>query len=150
MKKINQTTIIAGRKISEILTRFQKKIKEPRSNIDGKRVARIVNDFLKINCSFKNAKNELKKFEVKYNLNLKINNFDIFNLKFKNNDTIFSTNTGRNTEYYTGLIFEIYKKSKNLNLASGGRYDNLMQTLGAKTKVPAIGGAINYDNLLKL
>jgi len=25
-----------------------------------------------------------------------------------------------------------------------------MQTLGAKTKVPAIGGAINYDNLLKL
>ena len=47
-------------------------------------------------------------------------------------------------------IFEIYKKSKNLNLASGGRYDNLMQTLGAKTKVPAIGGAINYDNLLKL
>jgi hypothetical protein len=25
-----------------------------------------------------------------------------------------------------------------------------MQILGANTKVPAIGGAINYDNLLKL
>jgi hypothetical protein len=25
-----------------------------------------------------------------------------------------------------------------------------MQTLGAKTKVAAIGGAINYDNILKL
>jgi hypothetical protein len=25
-----------------------------------------------------------------------------------------------------------------------------MQTLGSNTKVPAIGGAINYDNLLKL
>jgi len=25
-----------------------------------------------------------------------------------------------------------------------------MQTLGAKNKIPAIGGAINYDNLLKL
>ena len=150
MKKLNQNTTIAGRKTSEILSRFQKKIKEPRSNIDGKKVVSIVKEFLKINCSFKNAKNELKKFEAKNNLNLKLNNFDIFNLKFKNSDTIFSTNIGRNTEYYTGLVFEIYKKSKNLNLASGGRYDNLMQTLGANTKVAAIGGAINYDNLLKL
>ena len=150
MKKLSQTGIVAGRKISEILSRFEKKIKEPIANIDGKKVARIVGQFLKINCPFKNAKSELKKFEIKNNLNLKLDNFDIFNLKFKNNDTIFSTNIGRNAEYYTGLVFEIHKKSKNLNLASGGRYDNLMQTLGAKNKIPAIGGAINYDNLLKL
>jgi hypothetical protein len=26
----------------------------------------------------------------------------------------------------------------------------LMQTLGSIKKIPAIGGAINYDNLLKL
>lgn len=150
MRKLNQNSMIAGRKISEILSRFQKKIKEPRSQINGKRIARIVNDFLKINCSFKNAKNELRKFEEKNNLNLKLNNFDIFNLRFKNNDIYFSSNIGRNAEYYTGLVFEIYKKSKSLNLASGGRYDNLMQTLGASKKIPAIGGAINYDNLLKL
>jgi ATP phosphoribosyltransferase regulatory subunit len=150
MTKLNPNTIIAGRKISEILNRFQKKIKEPRSNIDGKKIAKIVNEFLKINCAFKNAKNVIRKFESKNNLNLKLDTFDIFHLKLKNSDTIFSTNIGRNTEYYTGLVFEIFKKSKNINLASGGRYDNLMQTLGAKTKVPAIGGAINYDNLLKL
>ena len=129
---------------------FQKKIKEPRSNIDGKRVARIVNNFLKINCPFGKAKNELRKFETENNLNLKLDNFNIFNLNLKNNDVYFSTNTGRNVEYYTGLVFEILKKSKNLNLASGGRYDNLMQTLGSIKKIPAIGGAINYDNLLKL
>ena len=150
MKKLSQTGIVAGRKISEILSRFEKKIKEPRSDIDGKTVTKIVGEFLKINCPFKNAKSELKKFEIKNNLNLKLENFDIFNLKFKNNDTLFSTNIGRNAEYYTGLVFEINKKSKNINLASGGRYDNLMQTLGAKNKIPAIGGAINYDNLLKL
>jgi ATP phosphoribosyltransferase regulatory subunit len=150
MKKLKPTKMIAGRKISEILKRFKKKIKEPRSNIDGERVVRILNEFLKINCSLKNAKSELQKFEKKNNLNLKLNKFDIFNLKLKNNDTFFSTSIGRNAEYYTGVVFEIYKKSKNINLASGGRYDNLMQTLGAKTKVPAIGGAINYDNLLKL
>jgi len=150
MKKLNQTGKVSGRKISEILNRFEKKIKEPRSNIDGKRVARIVSEFLKINCSFENAKSELKKFEIKNNLNLKLDSLDIFNLKFKKNNIFLSTNIGRNAEYYTGLVFEIYKKSKNLSLASGGRYDNLMQTLGAKNKIPAIGGAINYDNLLKL
>jgi ATP phosphoribosyltransferase regulatory subunit len=150
MKKLNKNEKIAGRKINEILNRFEKKIKEPRSNINGTSVSRIIRDFLKINCSFKNAKNELKKFEIKNKVNLKLKKFDIFDLKLKNDDAIFSTNIGRSTEYYTGLVFEIYKKSKNLNLASGGRYDNLMQTLGAKTKVSAIGGAINYDNILKL
>ena len=150
MKKLKQNEKIAGRKINEILNRFEKKIKEPRSNINGARVAQIIRDFLNINCPLKNAKNELKKFEIKNKINLKLNQFDVFDLKLKNNDTMFSANIGRSAEYYTGLVFEIYKKSKSLNLASGGRYDNLMQTLGAKTKVAAIGGAINYDNILKL
>ena len=150
MKKLDQNSMIAGRKISEILKKFEKKIKEPRSNIDGKRVARIIDEFFKINCSLKNAKSELKNFEAKNNLNLKLDRFDIFNLKFKNDDVLFSSNIGRNAEYYTGLVFEIFKKSKNLNIASGGRYDNLLKTLGASTRVPAIGGAINFDNLLKL
>ena len=150
MKKLKPNEKIAGRKINEILNRFEKKIKEPRSNINGARVIKIIKDFLKIKCPFKDAKNKLKKFEIKNNVNLQLNQFDIFNLKLKNNDAIFSTNIGRNAEYYTGLVFEIYEKSKNINLASGGRYDNLLQTLGAKTKIPAIGGAINYDNILKL
>jgi ATP phosphoribosyltransferase regulatory subunit len=150
MKEIKQNNKIAGRKVSEILNRFEKKIEEPRSNINGVRVAQIIRDFLKINCLFKNAKNELKKFEIKNKINLKLNQFDVFDLKLKNKDAMFSTNIGRSAEYYTGLVFEIYKKSKSINLASGGRYDNLMQTLGAKTKVAAIGGAINYDSILKL
>ena len=150
MKKLKKNGKIAGRKINEILNRFEKKIKEPRSNINGARVAKIIRDFLNINCSLKNAKNELKKFEIKNKVNLKLDQFDVFDLNIKNNDAMFSANIGRSAEYYTGLVFEIYKKSKSLNLASGGRYDNLMQTLGAKNKVPAIGGAINYDNILKL
>ena len=71
-------------------------------------------------------------------------------MKIKNKDVFFSSNIGRNAEYYTGIVFEIYKKSKNINLASGGRYNNLLQILGSKKNIPAIGGAINYDNLLKI
>jgi ATP phosphoribosyltransferase regulatory subunit len=150
MKKLKQNNKIAGRQINEILKRFEKKLEEPRSNIKGVEIAKIIRDFLKIKCSFKNAKNELKKFEFKNKINLKLKQFDIFDYKLKNKNSIFSTNIGRSTEYYTGFVFEIYKKSKYLNLASGGRYDNLMQSLGAKKKIAAIGGAINYDNILKL
>jgi len=150
MKKLNKDQKIAGRKISQILKRFEKKISEPRSNIDGKKISKILKEYLRIECKLKDAKQILNKFEIKHKLNLKLENFNLFKLNIKNRETIFSTNTGRSVEYYTGLVFEIYKKSKKLNLASGGRYDNLMQILGAKRKIPAIGGAINYDNLLKI
>ena len=106
-----------------------------------------MNNFLKINCPFGKAKNELRKFEAENNLNLKLDNFNIFNLNLKNNDVYFSTNTGRNVEYYTGLVFEILKKSKNLNLASGGRYDNLMKQLGGPD-LSAIGFALGLERIL--
>ena len=57
---------------------------------------------------------------------------------------------GRTTEYYSGIIFEVVKKSNGLNLASGGRYNGLMQILGSKKNIPATGGAINYDNIIRL
>tara|TARA_A100001011_G_scaffold157832_1_gene166325 strand:- start:1646 stop:2692 length:1047 start_codon:yes stop_codon:yes gene_type:complete len=150
MKKLDRNRKVAGRKISDILKRFEKKIIEPRSEINGKKISKIVKEYLQINCKLKNAKYELKKFETKYKLNLKLDKFEIFNLKIKNKDVFFSSNIGRNAEYYTGIVFEIYKKSKNINLASGGRYNNLLQILGSKKNIPAIGGAINYDNLLKI
>tara|TARA_A100001015_G_scaffold252242_1_gene291720 strand:+ start:360 stop:1406 length:1047 start_codon:yes stop_codon:yes gene_type:complete len=150
LKKQNKNQKIAGRKISEILKRFEKKINEPRSEIDGKKISRIVKEYLNINCSFDKGKHIIKNFEKKYKLDLKLSKFNIFELNIKNNDIIFSTSIGRGAEYYTGLVFEIYKKSKKINLASGGRYDNLLQILGSKKKIPAIGGAINYDNLLKI
>ncbi len=150
MKKLDAKKKIAGRKISEILRRFEKKIKEPRSNIDGNRISKIVKEYLKINCELKDSKKILSQFEKQYKLNLNLKNFNLDEIGIKNKKIIFSTNIGRNLEYYSGLVFEINKNSNNLNLASGGRYDNLMQTLGAKRKIPAIGGAINYDNLLKI
>ena len=49
MKKRDQDKVIAGRKISEILKRFDNKIKDPRPFVDGKRIVKIIKSFLKIN-----------------------------------------------------------------------------------------------------
>jgi ATP phosphoribosyltransferase regulatory subunit len=50
----------------------------------------------------------------------------------------------RNLDYYTGMVFEVLPQNHDnaKPLVGGGRYDGLMQKLGAKTEVPAVGFAI--------
>ena len=110
MKKMEQNKIIAGRSISEILKRFDKKIKDPRSFSEGKQIAKIIRSFLKINCKLTLLDEKLLDF-VKKN-NLKKNIFKEFksikNLKKLNQEVYFITNFGRNIEYYNGLVFEVF------------------------------------------
>ena len=73
-------------------------------------------------------------------------------LSKKDYKIVFSTNFGRDIEYYTGMVFEIWA-STNKNkqeIARGGRYDNLLKSLGSKKDVSAVGAAINLNNLSKL
>ena len=67
------------------------------------------------------------------------------NLKKLKQDIYFSTNFGRDIEYYTGIVFEVF--SGNKEIARGGRYDNLLKSLGAKRDIPAVGAAINLNNI---
>ena len=45
MKKMDQRKSIAGRSISEILRRFDKKIKDPRSFNEGKKLSKLLGHF---------------------------------------------------------------------------------------------------------
>ena len=45
MKKMNQDKVVAGRSISEILKRFDKKIKDPRSFNEGKKLLKLLRSF---------------------------------------------------------------------------------------------------------
>ncbi|MFL2889884.1 MAG: ATP phosphoribosyltransferase regulatory subunit [Pelagibacteraceae bacterium] len=147
MKKMEQKKVIAGRSISEILKRFDKKIKDPRSFNEGKKIVKIIRSFLQINCQLSKLDNKLLEF-VKKN-NLKKNIFKEFksiqNLKKLNQEVKFITNFGRDIEYYTGIVFEIFSGRKEI--ARGGRYDDLLKSLGAKKNIPAVGAAINLNNI---
>ena len=147
MKKLDQDKVIAGRSISEILKRFDKKIKDPRSFADGKKIVKIITSFLKINCKLSELDEKLLDFAKKNNL--KKNIFrdlkSILNLKRLNQDVNFISNFGRDVEYYTGIVFEVF--SGNKEIARGGRYDDLLKSLGAKKNIPAVGAAINLKNI---
>ena len=135
MKNFDQNKDIANRKISEILSRFDRKIKDPRLFIENKKVVKIIREFLKINCPINQLEKILKNFIIKNNLSNKVfkDLSNIKNLSKINTKTIFSTNFGRDIEYYTGLVFEIYNSSKK-EIARGGRYDDLLKSLGSKKK----------------
>ena len=147
MKKTNQDKIIAGRSISEILKRFDKKIKDPRSFTDGKKIVKIITSFLKINCKLSELEERLLDFTKKNNLKKNIfRDFkSILNLKKLNQDINFIANFGRDVEYYTGIVFEVLSGKKEI--ARGGRYDDLLKSLGAKKNIPAVGAAINLKNI---
>jgi ATP phosphoribosyltransferase regulatory subunit len=147
MKKMKQEKVVAGRSITEILKRFDKKIKDPRSFNEGKKIVKIIRSFLKINCQLSKLDESLSDFAKKNNL--KINIFKEFksiqNLKKLNQEITFITNFGRDIEYYTGIVFEIFSGKKEI--ARGGRYDDLLKSLGAKKNIPAVGAAINLNNI---
>ena len=147
MKKMKQDHVVAGRAISEILKRFDKKIKNPRSFSEGQKIVKIIRSFLKINCNLSKLDEELLDFAIKNNL--KKNIFKEFksieNLKKLKKEVNFITNFGRDIEYYTGIVFEIFSGKKEI--ARGGRYDDLLKSLGAKKNIPAVGAAINLNNI---
>ena len=83
MKKFNQDKVVAGRSVSQILKRFDKKIKDPRSFTDGKKIVKIIKCFLKINCKLSELDEVLIKFSKKNNIKKNIfkNLKSILNLK---------------------------------------------------------------------
>ena len=62
-------------------------------------------------------------------------------------DIEFETQFGRNMEYYSGFVFELRSPEAIFPLAGGGRYDNLLCTLGSLKKTPAIGLAVFAERL---
>jgi len=149
MLKDNQSSIIAGRTLKEILERFDKKIKDPRRTSKGRNISKIIKEFLKIKCPIDKAGYVLNKFFKKHKINLIVDQkyFPISKNRISKLNVFFSTSFGRQLEYYTGMVFKIDIKlnSKIMNCCNGGRYDKLIFDLGSKKQIPAVGAAFNLN-----
>jgi len=149
MLKDKQKNIVAGRSIAEVLKRFNNKIKDPRRASSGKKVSRIIKEFLNINCPINKAAEKLNLFFKKNKINLTVDQkyFPISQNKLSKLNVEFSASFGRELEYYTGMVFkiDIKHKSKNINIINGGRFDKLISDLGSKKQVPAVGAALNLN-----
>ena len=149
MLKEELTKVVAGRSISEILKRFDNKIRDPRRASKGNNASKVIKDFLKIKCPINKAANELNKVFKKNKINLIVDQkyFPTSNNKISKLNVVFSASFGRQLEYYTGMVFkiDIKFKSKNRNIINGGRFDKLISDLGSKKQVAAVGAALNLN-----
>lgn len=61
----------------------------------------------------------------------------------------FDAEFGRQFEYYTGFVFQMEAMGGAIDgpLAGGGRYDGLLEDLGAPHPVPAVGAALHSDRI---
>ncbi len=64
----------------------------------------------------------------------------------------FSTAFGRGLDYYTGFVFEMHDTDRRIErpLIGGGRYDGLLQRLGAGEPIPAVGFAVWIERLAEI
>jgi len=60
---------------------------------------------------------------------------------------IFDPTLVRGCDYYTGTIFEVSVDEANGSIGGGGRYDNLIETLGGP-KIPAVGFAFGFERIV--
>ena len=62
----------------------------------------------------------------------------------------FAARFGRNMEYYTGCVFELWSRDAEgpVQVAGGGRYDTLLEALGADRPITAIGCAVRTERVL--
>jgi ATP phosphoribosyltransferase regulatory subunit len=63
---------------------------------------------------------------------------------------VFNVGLRRGLEYYTGFLFEVFAKDMMQigHVCGGGRYDHLLEGLGANAQIPAVGFGIGLDRLL--
>jgi ATP phosphoribosyltransferase regulatory subunit len=62
----------------------------------------------------------------------------------------FTARFGRNMEYYTGFVFELWAKDAegDVQVAGGGRYDAMLENFGAPKNTPAVGFVIRTERVL--
>lgn len=66
------------------------------------------------------------------------------------NILVFDPTLSRGLDYYTGPIFEVVSMDAKIgSLAGGGRYDNLIKTLGGPN-LPATGIALGFERIIDL
>jgi ATP phosphoribosyltransferase regulatory subunit len=140
----------AGRSPQEIAGRFF----EQRALADtaaAARAAGVLRDYFALESELNAAAAMLKNFAAKHGLDLGealahfADRAEAIAGRAPAATIRFEAGFGRPLDYYTGLVFEIRSKGDDAPLSGGGRYDRLMEMLGAGRPIPAIGFMLRLD-----
>ena len=148
---------VGGRSVAEIADRFLEQSALGASTKLPRDVRGLIERFLAIAGDPDEAAAELRAFAADANLTDELAPvLDLFEtrngfLAARDIDlkrVSFSTAFGRGFDYYTGFIFELTDPARTGDpLVAGGRYDALLQRLGAHEPITAVGLAVWIERL---
>lgn len=140
----------AGRTPAEIAERFREQRALPDAGIAA-RAGEVLRDYLRLEAELPAAAEALQAFSDAHALDLG-EALDAFAERtaaiaaHAPAATIrFEAGFGRPLDYYTGLVFEVRAAGATAPLVGGGRYDRLMEMLGAGGPTPAVGFTMRLD-----
>jgi ATP phosphoribosyltransferase regulatory subunit len=148
---------VGGRTPEEIVERLASRTAQQAEPISGElieAVTALLNIRARPEAAFKAIREHFRKFgiaAIEPVLERCETRLRYFNA-YRRGPTALQFNVGlrRGLEYYTGLLFEVFAKNAMQigHVCGGGRYDNLLEGLGAGASIPAVGFGIGLDRLL--
>jgi ATP phosphoribosyltransferase regulatory subunit len=144
----------AGRSPEDIAARLIEKTDLAAVRLSKKQFAALT-EFLDIRESLSEAPEHLARFSKAESIDLgtaldafSVRAAEIAKLGLDTASVTYDAAFGRPLDYYTGLVFEIRSRDKDLGaLAGGGRYDRLLTLLGAAKPIPGVGFSLWLDRL---
>jgi ATP phosphoribosyltransferase regulatory subunit len=149
--------IPGGRTREEIIERMLEQASEAQAPHLGKRQVALIEKILGVAGNAKSSVTALKKIFADAKIDVKASLeateahiATLQKLKLDPRQIYFTPRFGRNMEYYTGFVFELWARDRKqqIQIAGGGRYDSLLRILGAKKEIPAVGCAIWTERVL--
>jgi ATP phosphoribosyltransferase regulatory subunit len=144
-------TAVGGRSVAEIAERFLEQSALGAATALPRETRALIERFLAISGDPDEAAAELRSLAADAKLDLGAA-LDLFESRagflaargVEVRRIHFSTAFGRGLDYYTGFVFELHDAQvlPNGPLVAGGRYDELLSRLGAKSPIPAVGFAV--------
>jgi len=144
----------ASRTPQEIAHRLREKDKLTRLHFDRNRLEALER-FLTIEVPLSQAVDTLAHFACAYHIalddvlaNLAARNKALHEAGIVLDDVRYAAAFGRPLDYYTSFVYEIREQAACPRiLIGGGRYDRLLELLGARTPIPAVGFSLWLDRL---
>lgn len=143
----------ASRSPAEIARRLREKLALAATRLPDESF-KLLKEFLALQAPLSDASKALSDFAQGAGLKIEaaLSDFDKRIAALSNAGVDLSSITyraafGRPLDYYTGLVFEVVEKDGTSVLAGGGRFDRLMNLLGASGHIPAVGFALWLDRI---
>lgn len=148
---------VGGRTVGEIAERLLEQAADAGARAMSRETAGLINDFMAVSTPPRAAAQKIRDLTKTAGVSIEpqLERFErrldlIAERGVDLSDARFTTGFGRNMEYYTGFVFELRVATPDgpLNVAGGGRYDTLLESLGAPRPVPAVGCTVVAERLL--